>query len=95
MLLQLEIQYTDGTRQIIITDETWKVTADGPIRTNNEYDGEEYDATKEMVGWNENGFSDKNWLMAQLVKSPGGKIEAQMNPNMKVMEKITTHFNQK
>ena len=32
----------------IDTDDSWKGTADGPIRTNNEYDGEEYDATKEM-----------------------------------------------
>jgi alpha-L-rhamnosidase len=88
MLLQLELLYSDGTKSLIVTDKTWKITADGPIRTNNEYDGEEYDATKEMIGWNENGFNDKNWLPASLVKSPGGKIEAQMNPNMKIMEKL-------
>jgi alpha-L-rhamnosidase len=50
MLLQLEIEYADGTKQIITSDATWKVTADGPVRTNNEYDGEEYDATKEFTG---------------------------------------------
>ena len=32
-------------------NESWKVTAEGPVRVNNEYDGEEYDARQEMKGW--------------------------------------------
>ena len=88
MMLQLEVEYTDGTKQIVSSDATWKVTADGPIRTNNEYDGEEYDATKELHGWNQPGFDDRGWLSVQLVKSPGGKLKAQMNESMKVMQTI-------
>ena len=88
MLLQLEIEYKDGTRQTLVSDDTWKVTADGPIRTNNEYDGEEYDANKEMEGWNRPAFDDAKWLKAELVKDPGGRVEAQMNENMKVMETL-------
>jgi len=88
MLLQLEINYADGTGRFITTDDSWKVTADGPIRSNNEYDGEEYDATKEMPGWNNIGFNDRKWLDAEYVQEPGGKYEAQMNDNMKVMETI-------
>ncbi len=86
MLLQLEIEYTNGTWQTIISDNTWKVTTDGPIRSNNEWDGEEYDATKEMPGWNTTSFSDKKWLTAEMVKEPGGMLTAQMSENMKVME---------
>jgi alpha-L-rhamnosidase len=88
MLLQLEIEFADGSKQIIGSDATWKVTADGPIRTNNEYDGEEYDATKELTGWSKIGFNDGTWLKAELVKSPGGKLTAQLNQNMKVMERL-------
>ena len=88
MMLQLEVEYTDGSKQIISSDATWKVTADGPIRTNNEYDGEEYDATKELHGWNEAGYDDSQWLPVQLVKSPGGIVKAQMNESMKVMQRI-------
>ncbi|MBB6003770.1 alpha-L-rhamnosidase [Arcicella rosea] len=88
MLLNLDVEYTDGTKETISTDDSWKVTADGPIRTNNEYDGEEYDATKEMPNWNKVGFSDSNWLKAQLVQEAGGMFEAQMTENMKVMETI-------
>lgn len=88
LLLQLEIEYTNGERQTIISDDSWKMTADGPIRTNNEYDGEEYDATKEMPGWNNTAFNDNNWLKVALVQSPGGRLEAQMNEPIRVMEKI-------
>jgi alpha-L-rhamnosidase len=88
MLFQLELEYEDGGKETIKCDDTWKVTSDGPIRSNNEYDGEEYDATKEMPGWNKPGFDDKGWLKAEYVQEPGGMYEAQMNENMKVMETI-------
>ena len=85
MLFQLEIEYADGTKEWIVSDDSWKGTADGPIRANNEYDGEEYDARKEMPGWNKVGFNDNSWLKAEVVDGPAGDIEAQMNNNMKVM----------
>ncbi|HET7898092.1 MAG TPA: family 78 glycoside hydrolase catalytic domain, partial [Flavisolibacter sp.] len=65
-----------------------KVTADGPIRTNNEYDGEEYDATKELTGWNLPGYNDASWFSVEQVQTPGGLLVAQMNPPMKVMERL-------
>ncbi|WP_121811193.1 alpha-L-rhamnosidase [Mucilaginibacter kameinonensis] len=86
MLLQLEVEYTDGTKQTIISDNSWHFTADGPIRTNNEYDGEEYDATKEFPGWNNADFDDSQWLKAELVQAPGGKLDAQMNEPIRVMD---------
>lgn len=88
MILQLEVTYSDGSRQTILSDDSWKVTADGPILANNEFDGEEYDARKEMNGWNKAGFDDSKWQQAELVKTPGGKLEAQLNPNMRIMETI-------
>ena len=88
MLLQLEIEYMNGTRQTIISDESWKLNVDGPIRTNNEYDGEEYDATKEFAGWNNAGFNDAQWIKPQLVQAPAGRLTAQMNDPMKVMRTI-------
>jgi len=88
MLLQLEIEYANGTKKTIISDETWKLNVDGPIRTANEYDGEEYDATKEQKGWNNIGFNDANWLKPELVSTPEGQIIAQMSEPMKVMQTI-------
>jgi len=88
LLLQLEVEYTNGTKKTIVTDGSWKMTADGPIRTNNEYDGEEYDATKEMAGWNKPGFNDKSWQQPEIVQAPGGKLTAQMNEPIKIMKTI-------
>lgn len=78
LLFQLEIEYADGSGQMVVSDGDWKLTTDGPIRANNEYDGEEYDARKEMPGWDRPGFDDSRWQNAQLVQSPGGRLEAQM-----------------
>jgi len=88
MLFQLEIECTDGSIQTIVSDDTWKVTSDGPIRSTNDYDGEIYDATKELDGWNKTGYKATQWLKAELVQAPAGKISEQTNPNMKIMQII-------
>ncbi|WP_443939412.1 family 78 glycoside hydrolase catalytic domain [Pedobacter sp. MW01-1-1] len=88
LLANLQLVYNDGSTANIDTDDSWKGTADGPIRANNEYDGEEYDANKEMKGWNAVGFDDGKWLKAEFVQEPTGTLEAQMNENMQVMQTL-------
>ncbi|MRX46197.1 glycoside hydrolase family 78 protein [Pedobacter puniceum] len=88
LLMQIHVQYTDGTSETIKTDESWKGTANGPILANNEYDGEIYDARKEFIGWAQAGFNDKEWLKAEYVQEPEGKFEAQKIAPMKVMQDI-------
>jgi len=61
ILFQLKITYTDGTESMIISDETWKASNDGAIRMNDIYNGETYDATKKLTGWNKPGYDDKKW----------------------------------
>ncbi|GAB3764232.1 glycoside hydrolase family 78 protein [Spirosoma pomorum] len=86
--LQLEVTYTDGTTQTIISDTSWKVTADGPIRANNEYDGEEYDATRELTNWHQPGYDDSGWLAAESVSAPASRLESQVNPPLRIMETL-------
>lgn len=86
--LQLEITYTDGAEQRVVSDTSWRLTADGPVLSNNEYDGEDYDATREMPGWNAPGFDASAWPAAQSVEAPAGKLEAQMSPLITVMDTI-------
>ncbi|MDP4276764.1 MAG: family 78 glycoside hydrolase catalytic domain [Bacteroidota bacterium] len=71
LLFQLELTMADGRVRYIVSDSTWKVTADGPIRCNNEWDGEEYDATKELTEWNKPGYNDSSWLPVDLTTDPG------------------------
>ena len=50
---QLEIEYADGTREVIGTDEVWRVHT-GPVTYNDIYGGEDYDArlVHKLVGMN-------------------------------------------
>ncbi len=86
--LNLIVEYADGSKETIATNTTWKLTADGPIRSNNEYDGEEYDARKELGNWTQTGYDDKSWMPAQRVSIPSGTLRAQMMPGMKVTETL-------
>lgn len=88
LLFQLEVEYTDGSKQRLISDNSWKGTADGPIRWNNEYDGEEYDARKEFAGWDTAGFDDSSWLEPEYVAQPDGRCEAQQNAGMQVLKAL-------
>ncbi len=45
-LLQLEIEYTDGSKDTVVSDGAWK-WAEGPIRENSLYSGETFDARLE------------------------------------------------
>ncbi len=85
----LIIEYEGGGRKVVTTDDrTWKLTADGPIRSNNEYDGEEYDARKELGDWTKVGYNDQAWQAAQRVSVPDGTLRAQMMPGMKILAQL-------
>jgi alpha-L-rhamnosidase len=88
LLAQLELEYGDGTSDLIVSDASWKVTSKGPIIANNEFDGEEYDARLEIKEWNRAGFDDSLWQPVDLMAEPGGELTAQPNPNIRVMEEI-------
>ncbi len=78
LLLQLHLEFDNGTSEDVVSDESWRLTTAGPIAANNEYDGEEYDARQELGGWAEPGFDDAAWRPAQLVAAPGGVLSAPM-----------------
>ena len=88
VICQLEVQYEDGTASTIITDESWKITTNGPIRKNNEFDGEFYDARMELNGWNNTSFNDADWMKAELVEKPGEVLVAQPIDPIKIMDQI-------
>ena len=89
LLAQLEMENTNHQKTTVITDQSWKITSRGPIVSNNEFDGEEYDARLEMKGWNSPEFDDAGWETAEIMKNPGGKLTAQPNPNIAVQDHIT------
>ena len=56
IMAQLEIEYADGSRETVVTDKSWKVTGDGPIREGDFLMGEFYDARKETPRLGQVGF---------------------------------------
>ncbi|MFC1761216.1 family 78 glycoside hydrolase catalytic domain [Planctomycetota bacterium] len=96
MLLQLEIVYRDGRTETLVSDGSWRATRDGPILSSSLYDGETYDARKEMPGWDKVGFNDEQWGAvkvstdlgsAQLVPKPFAPVRAiEELPTKKITE---------
>jgi alpha-L-rhamnosidase len=74
-LCQVHITYEDGTKEVILSDESWKA-AESPIEMNMVYYGEVYDARKEQPGWCTPGFDDSGWEPVVSRKAPEGKMVA-------------------
>lgn len=85
----LILDYADGSSERIRSDSSWKLNSDGPISSNNEYDGEEYDARKEFTGWANTGFDDSNWVNADRVSIPKAPMVAQKMAGMKVLNTLS------
>ncbi len=60
LLLQLEIEYADGTRQVMVSDESFR-SSTGPLAYSDIFIGEKYDARLEMEGWSAAGYDDRAW----------------------------------
>ena len=82
------IEYADGTKQKVSTDESWKLTANGPIRANNEFDGEEYDARMELGDWSVVGYDDSKWIWSKRTDIPMAELIGQPAPNMRVLNTL-------
>ncbi len=66
LMAQLEIDYADGSREVIASDASWKVFGGGPIRQADFLMGEFYDARLETPGWASPGYDDSDWEAAIL-----------------------------
>lgn len=66
LLMQLEVEYTNGSRDTITSDEYWKATVEGPIRFAGIYEGEAHDARRAMPGWDASSFDDSGWKTVKI-----------------------------
>ena len=82
LLMQLELTYADGSREIISTDESWQCHA-SPVLKNYVYAGEYYDARLEV------SEDAKAWRPVQVeAKSPTGRLEAQLIPPVTMVREV-------
>jgi alpha-L-rhamnosidase len=88
MLLQLQVTYTDGSVETISSDNSWKVTANGPIVESDIYNGELYDARLELTGWDQAGYDMSKWSNAAPYVQSNDILIAPQGVPVKAIEEI-------
>ncbi|RAV10922.1 alpha-L-rhamnosidase [Paenibacillus contaminans] len=79
VLVQLNLEYEDGSRQSVFSDPTWKASF-GPLVATDYQMGETYDARLEMPGWNTLQYDDTSWTAANVFYEFKGHIVAESCP---------------
>ena len=89
-LLCAEITYTnpDGSVSRIGADVSWRTT-DGPITFSHIFAGEDFDARRQLPGWDRAGFDDHTWQPSREADAPKSKLEPQSWPNISGFEHQT------
>ena len=87
LLCELRITYTDGTTEVIGSDETWK-TSTGAYTYNNIYSGDKFDARLEEAGWKTAHFDDSKWEAALPAQAPAPLLVAQQMPGIRITEEV-------
>ena len=86
LLFQMDIEYSDGTKASIVSDDSWK-SSTGAIRDSEIYNGETYDAREEKQGWTNTNYDDSKWGKALVKDLPKNTLLATYN------EPISKHEN--
>ena len=87
LLAQLEIEYTDGSIERVVTDENWRA-ATGAILASDIYDGETYDARLEHAGWTKAGFDDAAWSHVEILERDLTTLISPSGPPVRRIQEI-------
>ncbi|MCK4880306.1 MAG: glycoside hydrolase family 78 protein [Bacteroidales bacterium] len=86
-IAQIIVEYPDGSKATISTDESWKA-ATGPILESDIYNGEVYDANKELNGWSSISYDDSNWKTTKILETSKKILIAPEGPPVKIVNKL-------
>jgi alpha-L-rhamnosidase len=86
-LAQLEIEFSDGHRQMIITDESWTAGPSAVI-SNDLYDGETIDARRQSDAWLQPGFSHEDWTGVHAGKIDFATLTPYISPPVRRHEEL-------
>ena len=89
MLAKIVIDYEDGSRDVIVSDGSWKKYDHGPVVRNGFQFGEDYDARKEVDGWKDGGFDDSSWDAADIFEKPAPTVQIQAYVGLPIQNNIT------
>ncbi|MFN8254355.1 MAG: family 78 glycoside hydrolase catalytic domain [Bacteroidales bacterium] len=86
-LFQLEVSFTDGSTETIISDNSWKSNT-GEITSSEIYHGESIDHRKELNGWLLAGYDDSKWPGVKLLDYKFDDLVATYNEPVKKQEEF-------
>jgi len=86
-IAQIIVEYSDGSEAIITTNDSWKATT-GPILESDIYNGEVYDANKELKDWSKPGFDDSSWETTSKAEVPKEILIAPEGPPVKIVNEL-------
>ncbi len=87
LLAQLDLDFMDGTRQQVVSDQNWK-WAPGEIIENNIWGSYAEDRRLAQPGWDKPGFDDAKWRAVGPGESLGGKLCAPMGPPARILGQL-------
>jgi len=91
LIAQLQLNYTNKTSQYIVSDSSWLTTVTGPLLESSWYGGEDYDAQKELPGWDTPNYDHSTWKLANVssIPNPNATYRARESPPTRIVEEIT------
>lgn len=83
LIAQLMVTFSDGRTQTIATGPHWKA-AKSPVIFSQTYGGEDFDA-RIHPNWDKLALNDSAWAHAIVTQGPGGALQAQRIPPIRIM----------
>jgi len=87
VLLQLEIFHADGSRDVVVSDDSWK-SGVGEVRFGDIYDGSTIDLNLSQLGWNRPGFDDSGWSAVVARELDKAILHPRIAPPIRVVERF-------
>jgi len=84
LIAQLAITYADGSKELVVTDESWKINTKGFIVAADNFLGQKIDARNIPAHWQQVGFNDGSWSNVYADATVHKNLEAQKNEPIRI-----------
>jgi alpha-L-rhamnosidase len=87
LLLQVQIEYADGTHETVATDDTWS-WASGQTVFDDLYAGETIDRRKRRSGWSLPGYDEGTWKPVKVANTAHDNLFGQYRPPTRKLREL-------
>jgi alpha-L-rhamnosidase len=87
LLVQLVLDFADGSRQVVATDPAWKEST-GPLRFADLLLGERYEAPAELGAWDTPGYDDTAWHPVRALRRDRSTLVPTLDPPIRVTREL-------